>query len=350
MEELIALIALSRITSIPNDSKKTLAEMPGGAASLFAKSPRIGDPAVREALRAFDGFDEIERDLARLQKLKARAITLGEPEYPPLLAAIPDPPLAIYVKGSLRAHENAFAVVGSRKATYEGMSLTEQMAETLSSLGVTVVSGLARGIDASAHRGALKGAGKTIAVLGCGLDIVYPAEHLALFERIAADGLIVTEYRPGTPPLKHHFPERNRIIAGLSRGVVVVEAAAKSGALITARLALEYGREVMAVPGRVFDDQYKGANRLIKQGARLVESMEDILACFPGLSRKFEPKVVMDDEEMYIYALFGADKLHVDELIEKSRMEAGRVMAMLTRLEMKDAIRPIPGGFYMRKG
>jgi DNA processing protein len=167
---------------------------------------------------------------------------------------------------------------------------------------------------------------------------------------MAKEGAVVTEYTLGEKPLRHHFPERNRIIAGFSKGVLVVEASTRSGSLITARLALEYGREVMAIPGRVFDEAYKGANNLIKQGARLVEDIGDILGtCFPGLTLETKSTVAIEGDEDYIYRLMGIDRIHVDELIEKSRLETKKVMAILTRLEMKDMVRTIPGGFYMRK-
>jgi DNA processing protein len=175
-------------------------------------------------------------------------------------------------------------------------------------------------------------------------------ENWTLFESIGQVGALLTEYGPGADPRKHHFPERNRIIAGLSRGVLVVEASERSGSLITARLALDYGREVMAIPGRVFDDAYKGANGLIKQGALLVEDINDILTCcFPHVELQTKPAIDMDTDEDYIYKLLGSERLHLDELIEKSGFEARKVMAVLTRLEMKDIVRPVPGGFYLRK-
>jgi DNA processing protein len=213
-----------------------------------------------------------------------------------------------------------------------------------------VISGLARGIDAAAHRGALKEKGKTVGVLGCGIDICYPSESRSLYDKIAQDGCILTEYAPGELPLKHHFPARNRIIAGLSRGVLVVEASQRSGSLITARLGLEYGREVMAVPGSVFDEEYRGANSLIKQGAKLIEGIDDIITtCFPGLTLKKDKQVDLNDDERYIYEIIGPLKIHVDEVIEKSGMETRHVMAILTNLELKEAIQGIPGGFYLRR-
>jgi DNA processing protein len=213
-----------------------------------------------------------------------------------------------------------------------------------------VVSGLARGVDAAAHTGALKEGGSTVAVLGCGIDICYPSENRGLFDRIGDQGAILTEYDLGEKPLRHHFPERNRIIAGLSKGVLVVEASQRSGSLITARLGLEYGREVMAVPGSIFDEEHKGANSLIKQGARLVDGIEDILStCFPNLTFQEDKRVDLTENERYIYALVGSNKVHVDEVIGQSAMETKHVMAILTSLEIKEIIRSVPGGYYLRR-
>jgi DNA processing protein len=195
----------------------------------------------------------------------------------------------------------------------------------------------------------MKGGGNTVGVLGCGIDICYPPENKNLFARMGEEGAIVTEYMPGEQPLPFHFPERNRIIAGLSKGILVIEASQRSGSLITARLGLEYGREVMAIPGSVFNEEYRGANKLIKEGAKLVDGIEDILTtCFPGLSFTHEEKVELDGDEKYIYALVGFTKVHIDEIIEKSRMEAKKVMAAMTGLEMKEVVRQLPGGFYIK--
>jgi DNA processing protein len=350
MEELVAILAVARIPGISNERKKEIVLSTENVASLFSGKARLVDPRLRAKVRAFDGFKAITAELASLEKMKAHVISIRDASYPEPLKQIPDSPLVLYSKGPVSFQSRMMAVVGARKATFEGMNLAERIAETLSSLGITVVSGLARGIDSAAHRGALKGKGKTVAVLGCGVDVCYPAENKHLYERIGDDGLIVTEYSPGERPLPGHFPARNRIIAGLSTGVLVIEASSKSGSLITARLALEYGREVLAVPGRVFDEEYKGANNLIKQGAKLVEGMEDIIAsCFPDLELKKVERLAMEEDEEYIYALMGMDKVLVDELAGMSRLEMKHLMPLLTRLEMKDLVRSLPGGFYIRK-
>ncbi len=350
MEELVALLALAHIPGIPIDRKKEMVLAGGSVASLFDDPGSIPEPRLRSKMRAFNDWKRVEKHLAMLQKMKARVVSITDASYPALLREIPDAPIVLYAKGPLSCENRMMAVVGSRKATLEGMSLAERIAETLSSLGITVVSGFARGIDSAAHRGAVKGKGRTVAVFGCGIDICSPAENKHLYDRISDDGLILTEYPPGVPPLRANFPARNRIIAGLSTGVLVIEASAKSGSLITARLALEYNREVLAVPGRVFDEEYRGANNLIKQGAKLVEGMEDILAsCFPDIEIKKSERLAMGEDEEYIYGLMGMDKVHVDDLAGRSRLEMKLLMPLLTRLEMKDLVRSLPGGFYIRK-
>jgi len=298
---------------------------------------------------AFKDWKELGSNVKDIKEMGVDILTIRDPEYPVQLRNIPDAPLVLYKKGKLKIGADTIALVGSRRASFESINMAEKIAQTLSSVGVTVISGLARGVDAAAHRGALKEKGKTVGVLGCGIDICYPSENRSLFEKVGQEGCILTEYSPGELPLQHHFPARNRIIAGLSKGVLVVEASQKSGSLITARLGLEYGREVMAVPGSVFDEGYRGANLLIKQGAKLIDGIDDIIAtCFPNLTLKKDNQVDLSDNERYIYEIIGSVKIHVDEVIEKSGMETRHVMAILTSLELKETIRGIPGGFYLR--
>ena len=350
MEERTALIALSRIRGMDNLHKKSIVDTCESVAALFKGKAKDFHAISKEISDGSLSVSRIEEDEVRLAAMGVDIVTIKDDAYPPPLREIPDPPIVLYRKGPLPLSGPTFAIVGARKATFEGMLLAQQIAETLSAGGVIVASGLARGVDGAAHKGAMRGKGKTVGVLGCGIDICYPVENWALFNRMAQEAAIVTEYTPGEPPLRHHFPERNRIIAGLSRGVLVVEASAKSGSLITARLALDYGREVMAVPGRVTDEAYKGANSLIKQGARLVEDIGDIVSCcFPDVEFVRKSAIDINEDEDYIYSLMGIVRIHVDELIEKSRIPAKKVLAILTRLEMKDMARPIPGGFYIRK-
>jgi DNA processing protein len=350
VDERIALIALSRIAGLNALKRKAITDSAESVASLFEGKVNRLEGEVKGCIAGFKGWKEIEGELKRLEKMGVRVVTIKDGAYPVLLKYIPDAPIVLYKKGPMEIRTETMAIVGSRKATFEGMNLAEKAAQTLSSLGITVASGLARGIDSSAHRGALKEKGKTVAVLGCGLDICYPAENRSLFERVGEEGLLLSEYGLGERPHQSHFPERNRIIAGLSKGVLVVEASKRSGSLITARFALEYGREVMSVPGSIFSEEYKGANSLIKQGAKLIDNVGDIVTtCFPGLNPVSPRAVDMDKEEDYIYSIVGPAKIHVDEVIDKSGIETGSVMALLTRLEMKDLIRQFPGGFYIRK-
>jgi DNA processing protein len=350
MKEQIALIALSRLRGVNNILKKYIIDTADSVAAFFEGKSSVFDDDMRMKALSFKDWRRIEDDLTQLDKLGAGIVTIRDKEYPPILRSIPDPPIVLYKKGNLEIGINNLAVVGSRKATFEGINLAEKIGETLSSTGITVVSGLARGIDAAAHRGALKEKGKTVAILGCGIDICYPPENRLLFDIIGNEGLLLSEYAPGEKPLTFHFPERNRIIAGLSKGVLVIEASRRSGSLITARLGLEYGREVMAVPGSVFREEYKGTNTLIKQGAKLVENINDILlTAFPGYTPEEKRPVSLSPDEERILAHIHFEKVHIDVIIEKSGLKAKEVMALLTKLEMKDIIFETPGGFYIRK-
>lgn len=353
MDELVARIALSRIKGLQRGAKKALLDSYGSAAALFDGKCPVPDPEIRKRLTTFDQLAAIEKELTELERRRVDVLTIGQSPYPSLLSRLHDAPLVLFKKGPMLIPDSVLSIVGSRRATYEGLRIAATIAETISSMGITVASGLARGIDGAAHKGAVKQRGGTIAVLGSGLDICYPADNRQLFEEIAERGAIVTEYGLAQKPIPPNFPERNRIIAGLAKGVLVVEATGHSGSLITARLALEYGREVMALPGRIFDEAYQGANELIKQGAKLIGGTEDIVeACFSDYvfpHKATGDSIDLDEQQHYIYALLGSGRVHVDELVLRSRMETGKVLAILTELEMKDMITPFPGGFYMRK-
>jgi DNA processing protein len=353
MDELVARIALTRIRGLQRSAKKELLDAFGSAALLFEKNCPVPDAETKAKLRAFNEFAAIEKELRELESKGIEVLSLGQPTYPTLLSSLRDAPLVLFKKGPMVIPHSVLSIVGSRKATYEGLQIATTVAETMSSMGITVASGLAKGIDGAAHKGAIRQKGGTIAVLGSGIDVCYPAENRRLFEEIAERGAMLTEYGLGQKPIPPNFPERNRIIAGLAKGVLVVEAAVKSGSLITARLALEYGREVMALPGRIFDEAYQGANRLIKQGAKLIGGTEDIMeACFPNVTRPApatRDSIDLNEQQHYIYALLGSGRAHVDEIVQQSRMETRKVLAILTELEMKDMITPFPGGFFMRK-
>jgi DNA processing protein len=349
MDERIACIALSRIRSLDNIQKRKIIDGCEELGPLFEGKSRYYANDLTAHVSSFTDWKGIANDLEALEKMGAGVLTIKDGEYPQLLRNIPDAPIVLYKKGSLPPGTDTLAIVGSRRASFEGINLAEKIAQTLSSVGITIVSGLARGVDSAAHKGALKGEGKTIGVLGCGIDICYPPENKRLMEQMGDEAVVLTEYMPGEQPLQFHFPERNRIIAGLAKGILVIEASQKSGSLITARLGLEYGREVMAIPGSVFSDEYRGANKLIKEGAKLVDGVGDIVTtCFPGLSFIKKENVELDGNEKYIYALVGFQKTHIDEVIEKSKMEAKQVMAILTRLEMKETVRQVHGGFYIK--
>ncbi|MGH2375526.1 MAG: DNA-processing protein DprA [bacterium] len=289
-----------------------------------------------------------------------------DPAYPALLGAIADPPPVLFVRGALADPQAgvppAVAIVGSRRATAYGLAAARRLAFDLALAGVTVTSGLARGIDASAHQGALDGGGQTIAVLGSGGDCIYPPEHRGLADAIAASGAVVTELPPGTPPLAGHFPRRNRIISGMSAGVVVVEGAADSGALVTVDCALDQGREVFAVPGSVFSEHSRAPHGLLRQGARIVESAGDILDEL-GLSSdsgaapsagSASARMVQQtggtgtDGEMRLLNELGPGPRSLDDLVHASGLAASTVAALVTLLEVRGLIQVLPGQMVMR--
>lgn len=280
-------------------------------------------------------------------------VHLTSPRYPDRLRRIYDPPSFIYVRGDLRSAEPAVAVVGSRRATATGRVVTERLAAGLAASGVTVVSGLARGIDAVAHRAALDAGGRTIAVLGCGLDVIYPPEHAGLMEAITQQGCIITEFPLGTPPLRHHFPQRNRIIAGLTLGVVVVEGDERSGALSTAGYALDEGREVMAVPGSVLNPLSRAPNGLLREGATLVESAEDVLAAvgLPLPSRQTVQASAITPPEgppAVVWQAVRTEPTHIDQVAQEAGLPVAEVAALLMELEIRGLVRQVPGKHFIR--
>jgi len=288
---------------------------------------------------------------------KIRRISRSSGEYPVQLASVPSAPDALHVWGRLVGDDAlAVAVVGSRRATAYGVDTAERLGADLAARGVTVVSGLARGIDSAAHRGALAAGGRTIAVLGSGADVIYPPENRALARRIAESGAVVSQFEPGTPPLPQHFPERNRVIAGLALGVVVVEAAERSGSLITAGFAAELGREVMAVPGRVSSAESRGAHRLIQDGAALVQGWEDVIAQLPARWRACVGRSAAGDDAATraperaeggdaggVLQTLGEEPMTIDEIIDRSGIASGRVAALLVELELGGRVRQVDG-------
>ena len=297
--------------------------------------------AVAEAVKAQD----------RAKALGLSLVTVADDEYPGLLAQLPDPPLALWTVGSVSClAQPAVAIVGSRNASPAGAETARRLARGLASAGLVVVSGLARGIDAAAHRGALDGRGPTVGVVGCGLDVTYPRDHGALAAEIRTSGCLVSELPPGTPPLPRHFPLRNRIISGLSSAVVVVEASERSGSLITARMALEQGRDVLAVPGNVVSGCHRGCHALIKDGARLVETVEDILeeirwVADPG--RLPDPANQSQSNELLALVRAG-EVFSVEDLSERSGLKAAEILAELGRLELEGLVARSGVGTFIR--
>ena len=281
---------------------------------------------------------------------EARIVTLEEDAYPPLLKNIYDPPYLLYYKGNLPEEDDlCIGMVGARRATPYGRHIAETIAQELAEKGVWVVSGLARGIDTWSHRGCLKGGSKTIAVLGSGIDVIYPPENKALFQEISSMGGVLSEFPLGTPPLPQHFPARNRIISGLCRGVVVVEAAEKSGSLITADCALEHGRDVFAVPGPVTSIMSRGTHRLVKQGAKLVENAFDILEEYLDTEKEAlqVDLFTFSQKERGILELMMGGGAHFDILVEKSGVLAGEMASLLTLWEIKGLVKQLPGKYYI---
>ena len=296
-----------------------------------------------------------------------RLITRDSSDYPALLKELPDPPLALWIEGTRSDLPNGpqLAMVGSRKPTANGRETAQQFARYLSERGLTIVSGLAAGIDGASHRGGLQGCGSTVAVLGSGPDVLFPRSHARLAAEIIASGLIVSEYPPGTPPLAAHFPQRNRIIAGMSAGTLVVEAARRSGSLITARLAGNYGREVFAIPGSIHNPMAKGCHRLIRDGAKLVEEAADVLVELPPLlelamepaestagapAEAPEETAALESQPGYaeLLAALGFDPCGISDLARRTGLTAAELSSMLLLLEMEGLVEALPGGRYSR--
>jgi len=340
----------------------------GTAALLGARAATLRSAGVPDALaRALLEPDEA-RIAAGLAWLAGggdhHVIGWDDPRYPSLLRQIPAAPVALFVRGDPACLARPqLAIVGSRNASPGGADTARAFAAHLAARGITITSGLALGIDAAAHAGALEAGGMTIAVLGTGPDTCYPRAHVGLATRIAGSGALCTEFLPGVPPLRENFPRRNRIISGLAAGTLVVEAGVQSGALVTARRALEQGREVFAVPGSIHNPLAKGCHRLIREGAKLVESADHILEELGALlaatqapastdapvAAAFSPARERDGDYARLLDALGWDTLGVDVLVERSGLTAGEVSSMLLILELEGAVQPVPGGRYQRQ-
>jgi DNA processing protein len=370
-------VALKWVEGVGNVGFKALLEAFGTPQKVFEAPlsmikavPGIGDKTAPQ-IKSFKDWKKVEKELEFADRTCVSIVTSQDPLYPSQLLSTYDYPAFLYVKGHLKEDDINVAVVGSRTASTYGKFTTERLCRELVLRGITVISGLARGIDSAAHRGALSGKGRTIAVLGCGLDVVYPPENEELFNEISLQGALISEFPFGTPPNAPNFPARNRIISGISLGVVVVEASEKSGSLITARIALEQGREVFAVPGSIDSSGSRGTNKLIKQGAKLIENVEDILEeILPQVTRA--PKVVKPDQrqkqpedqqkiltsspdlvlketEKTVWQVLSQKPVHIDQIITSTGLTAHEVLVILLNLELQGLIEQKPGKTYMRK-
>ena len=364
--ERINWIRLSR-ANLTARQMKALAERFGTATEILAapKPAYEGIEGITEAgiakLEKAKTDAGAEKDLERLERMQAHVLLLSDPGYPACLKQIYDPPPVLYVRGTLEDRDKmAFAIVGTRKCTEYGVMVSTRVARDLAVHGVTVVSGLAYGVDRAAHEGALAGGGRTIGVSACGLDVVYPVDHKGLFDSVAAQGAVVAEAPLGARPDRWRFPARNRIISGLSLGVLVVEAPERSGALITATCAAEQGREVFAIPGNVLSGTSKGVHKLIRDGAKLVDDVSDILSELrpPGSTEVFQEapkpppppartKPDLTPKQARILNLLSLEQKSVDKIIEESALGAGEVNSELTLLELKGLVRRLPGNSYI---
>jgi DNA processing protein len=368
MRTLFSWFALKAVSGIGNHLFKRLLDR-FSSPSLVFEAPQEDllqvngiTPRIVTAIKAHNIPEPVKKDFDLVMKKGYQIVTMSDPAYPSLLLQIPDPPPFLYVFGNLCNSIRNIAVVGSRNATSYGISITKRLCEELAALDFTIVSGMAVGIDTAAHTGALTGKGKTIAVLGSGLERVYPHKNLKLFHKIAEKGAVISEFPLLEAPEPHNFPIRNRIISGISLGTVIVEATQKSGSLITARLAAEQGREVFAVPGNINSFKSIGTHSLIKQGAKLVENTQDILEELSplitddSLNNKIKHKDKPEDkiakppflssEESLVFTGLGHYPVHIDDLSRKISMEPGKLSGILLKLELQGIVNQAPGKFF----
>jgi DNA processing protein len=342
----------------------------GASVTELTQVDGIGFKTAEQIVRTRDKSD-VAGELALANKLGVWIINLDDERYPPVLKRIYDPPPVLYIKGSLTRQDNlAIAIVGSRRCSLYGQEQASRFAHLLSAAGFTICSGMARGVDAAAHQGALAAGGRTIAVQGCGLANVFPPENKKLFELIAESGACISELPLRYEPLAENFPPRNRIIAGLSLGTIVVEAGFNSGALITAKAALENNREVMAIPGKVDSPLSRGANQLIKEGAKLIESVEDVMEALGYIGEQLQSHVStaaadalqkvqaplfdvsqlnLSGDEKMIYDCLGNEPLYLDHIITQTDLSPGNINASLISLQLKGLVKQLPGSLFLRK-
>jgi DNA processing protein len=366
MDSREALVALNMIEGVGPVRARLLLEHFGEPPKILSASRsellrvrNIGDD-VAAAIVAWEKSIDLAGELKRLSDFGCQVLVSSDENYPASLREIYDPPLVLYVKGELNAKDkNAVALVGSRQTTHYGIETARKLAYQLAYVGVTVVSGGARGIDTAAHQGALSAKGRTICVLGTGINIVYPAENQELFERIAASGAVMTQFPFNRNGDRQSFAIRNRIVAGMTLGTVVVEADLHSGALITSNFATEYGRQVFAVPGRIDSPRSKGCHDLIKKGAKLCEGVEDILSefeyLFPSSNKPKSagepgvlPALELGDTEQKVFDALDGEERGIDEVIRRSGLPSSTVSVALFSLEMKRAVRQLPGKLFVK--
>ena len=366
MDSREALIALNLIEGVGPVRARSLIEHFGGAPAILSASRHellrvrnIGDETA-EAISTWEKSIDLAGELKRIADFGCHVLISSDENYPASLREIYDPPLVLYVKGELTAKDkNAVAMVGSRQTTHYGLETARKLAYQLAYVGVTVVSGGARGIDTAAHQGALAAKGRTVCVLGTGVNIVFPPENKDLFGRIVENGAVITQFPFNRNGDKQSFAIRNRIIAGMTLGTVVVEADLHSGALITSNFATEYGRQVFAVPGRIDSPRSKGCHDLIKKGAKLCEGAEDILSefeyLFPGSNRPASPgetgvlpALELSANEQKVYDALDEEERTIDEIIRKSSLPSSAVSVALLSLEMKHAVKQLPGKLFVR--
>lgn len=359
-EERRALVALSMVPGVGTGRLHALLARFGTAAAVLDAPPRalaavpgVG-PQTAAAIAAFDGLDEAEAQLERAAQAGVTLVAAWDARYPEALRQIYDPPALLWMRGTLVPDDaRALAVVGTRRATDYGRRAAYDLAEALARHGYSVVSGLAYGIDAAAHRGALDGGGRTLAVLGSGLDCVYPRRHAGLAREVAEQGAVLSEYPFGTAPDAPNFPRRNRVISGLCRGVVVVEAFEKGGALITARLAMEQNRDVFAVPSPIYSAAGQGANALLQDGAKLVRSVDDILEEYAHLAPAPGPPAAapvpeLSGVEQQLYDALDTEAVHIDVLCARTGLDAATALVSLLGLEFKGLVRQMAGKQFFR--
>ena len=359
-------LALSRVPGVGSITYKKLVLGVGSAEGVFGAGDKVlsGIKGIKKniagAVSSFNDWESIEEEVKRSEDAGAKIISIEDDDYPERLKEIYDAPPLLYVKGNLEYEDRfAIAVVGSRNPSTYGIVSTESIAMGLAQRGVTVVSGMARGIDSLAHKGTLKGGGRTIAVLGSGVDVIYPPENKRLYEDIIENGAVISEFAVGTPPEGSNFPRRNRIISGLSLGVVIIEASESSGALITANLAMDQNRDLFAIPGNITSMRSRGTHKLIRDGAKLIENADDILKEFKyifGDGDLLKPKIFNGHQNIYkdlsaeqkeVLEYISREPIHVDMIIEESGFASEKVLGILLELELKGLVRQIPGKSFV---